>query len=189
LRMRPSLPLALVSMGILGGVLFSVAQDGFGQDPASAESPQTGVVLTKLSPPMYPPLAHQARIMGDVKVYVHVRRDGGVESAELFSGHPMLALAALESARKSQFECRGCRDEVSSYPITYTFGFLDDGKPVAVVTKRPARSSKCLFLWKCGIEIPTMWGCPQGRPTEITESSGHVTILVSTVCVETGAVY
>jgi TonB family protein len=176
-------------MGVLGGVLISVAQHGLAQEAASAESPQTGIVMTKLSPPMYPPLAHQARIMGDVRVYVHVRRDGRVESVELFSGHPMLVLAALESARKSQFECRGCGDEISSFPITYTFGFLDDGKPTAVVTKRPVRSSKCLFLWKCGIGSTTEWGCPQVRPTEITESSGHVTILVSTVCVEAAAVY
>jgi TonB family protein len=138
---------------------------------------------------MYPPLSRQAHIMGDVKVRVLIRKDGTVESGEVVSGHPMLKQAALDSAQKSQFECRGCGDELSSYSMIYTFGFLDDGKPIAVVTRRPVRSSKCLFLWKCGIDSGTEWGCPQGRPTEITESSGHVTILVSTLCVETEAVY
>ena len=163
---------------------------GFAQDAATAQTPQQSeVVLVKLSPPLYPPLARQARIMGDVRVYVHVRKDGSVESAELFSGHPMLAPTALESARKSRFECRGCGDEVSSYPMTYTFGFLDDGKSKEVVTERPARSAKCLFLWKCGIERTAAWQCPDTRPAEMTESHGHVTIRVSTLCIETQTVY
>ncbi len=171
---------ALISLCILS------SRCGSAQDAASAQTPQqTEVVLVKLSPPLYPPLARQARIMGDVKVYVHVREDGSVESAELVSGHPMLAPTALESARKSRFECRGCGDEVSPYPMTYTFGFLDGGKSKEVVTERPARSAKCLFLWKCAIERTTTWQCPDYRPAEMTESHGHVTILVSTVCIET----
>lgn len=171
---------ALISISLLASL------HGSAQDAASAETPQqTEVVLVKLSPPLYPPLARQARIMGDVKVYVHVRKDGSVESAELFSGHPMLAPTALESARKSQFECRGCGNEVSSYPMTYTFGFLDDGKSKEVVTERPARSAKCLFLWKCGIKRTSTWRCPDSRPAETTQSNGHVTILVSTACLET----
>jgi TonB family protein len=187
--MRRSLRLALVSIDVFGGVFFFVTRPGFAQDAVSTEPPQTGVVMTRLSPPMYPPLSRQAHIMGDVKVRVVIRKDGTLESGEVVSGHPMLKQAALDSARKSQFECRGCGDELSSYSMIYTFGFLDDGKPTAVVTKRPVRSSKCLFLWKCGIGSTTGWGCPQVRPTEITESSGHVTILVSTVCVEAEAVY
>ena len=163
---------------------------GSAQDAASALTPrQSEVVLVKLSPPLYPPLARQARIQGDVKVFVHVRKDGSVESVELFSRHPMLAPTALEGAQKSQFECRGCGDEVSSYPMTYTFGFLDDGKSKEVVTERPARSAKCVFMWQCGIERTTTWQCPDSRPAETTESNGHVTILVSTVCVETLTVY
>jgi TonB family protein len=162
---------------------------GLAQDAASTETPQTGVVLVKLSPPLYPPLARQARIMGDVKVYVHVRKDGSVESAELFSGRPMLAPTALQSARQSQFECRGCGDEVSSYSMTYTFGFLDDGKSREVVSERPVHSPRCLYLWKCGMGRTSTWQCPENRPAETTESHGHVTILVSTVCVETEAVY
>lgn len=171
---------ALISMTILASLC------GSAQDVASAPTPQpTGIVLVKLSPPRYPPLARQARITGDVRVYVHVRKDGTVESVELFSGHPMLAPTALESARKSQFECRGCGDEVSSYPMTYTFGFFDDGESKEVVTERPARSPKCLFMWKCGIERTTTWQCPDSRPAETMESHGHVTVLVSTVCLET----
>jgi len=175
---------ALISLCVLS------SQCGSAQDAASAQTPQPAeVVLVKLSPPLYPALAHQARIMGDVKVYVHVRKDGSVESVELLSGHPMLAPTALESARKSRFECPGCDDEITFYPMTYTFGFRDDGKSKEVVTERPARSAKCVFMWKCGTERTITWQCPDSRPAETTESNGHVTILVSTVCVETVTVY
>jgi TonB family protein len=183
--MKPlSMFIALISICILTSL------PGSAQDAANTETlQQTGVVLVKLSPPLYPPLARQARIQGDVKVYVHVRKDGSVESAELFSGHPMLAATLLESARKSRFECRGCGDEVSPYPMTYTFGFLDDGKSKEVVTERPARTAKCLFVWQCGMERTTTWQCPDTRPAEMTESHGHVTILVSTACIETQSCY
>lgn len=181
--MKSPLLIALITATFLAS-LTSLAQES-----ASTDAPQTGVVLVKLSPPLYPPLAHQAGIAGDVKLYVHVRKDGSIESVELHSGHPMLSPAALESARKSQFECRGCGDGVSSYLMTYTFGFLDDGKDREVVTERPSRSPKCLFLWKCGIQRMTTWQCPETRPSQTTESHGHVTILVSTVCIETDTAY
>jgi len=113
-------------MSALSGVFFASAQNTFAQTSGSEETGQTGVIMTKLSPPVYPPLARQARIMGDVKVYVHVRKDGSVESTELFDGHPMLIQAALESAKKSRFECQGCSADITSYPLTYTFKIGDE---------------------------------------------------------------
>jgi TonB family protein len=160
------------------------------QDPATPASPsQTGAVLVKLSPPVYPPLARVARIMGDVRINVHVRKDGSVESLELLSGHPMLAPVAIESAKKSQFECRDCGNENSSYLMTYTFGFLDDGRDREVVSQHPARAVKCLYLWNCGIVRTSTWQCPENRPTEINQLNGHITILASTVCVEANSSY
>jgi len=43
----------------------------------------------------------------------------------LFSGHPMLAEAALESARQSTFHCRDCHDSVSTDDLTYKFAIGD----------------------------------------------------------------
>jgi hypothetical protein len=40
----------------------------------------SGVILSKLSPPVYPPLARQTMIGGDVTVKVSLRPDGTVES-------------------------------------------------------------------------------------------------------------
>ncbi len=88
---------------------------------AQSLAPQTEVVLTKLADPTYPPLARQARIMGDVDLLLTIRQDGIVESAIVVSGHPMLKQAALDSAQRSQFECRGCGGAGSSYALTYRF--------------------------------------------------------------------
>ena len=160
------------------------------QDPATpAPLPKTGAVLVKLSPPIYPSFARVARIVGDVKLYVHVQRDGRVESVELFSGPPILALTAIESAKKSQFECRDCGTEDSSYLMTYTFGFFDDGKDREVISEHPARAAKCLYLWNCGIAHTSTWQCPENRLTEINQLNDHITILASTVCVEANSSY
>ena len=95
---------------------------------ASSETPKTGVVLTKLSPPIYPPLAWQARIMGDVRLNVSVRPDGSIESAEVISGHPMLKQVALDSVHKSTFECREC-EHVQPSTVVYRFAPPDDLNP------------------------------------------------------------
>ena len=118
--MKRFLVVAVCAVGALYGELPAIAQDAPAQT-VSAGTQQTGVVLVKLSPPVYPPLASQARITGNVEIQLSIRKDGSVASAELFSGHPMLAPAALLSAKQSQFECKGCSAEVNSYMLTYTF--------------------------------------------------------------------
>jgi TonB family protein len=78
-------------------------------------------VITKLSPPIYPPLALQARITGTVELNVTVRRDGSVESVTVVSGHPMLCDAALDSARHTEWECKGCKEAAISHRVEYKF--------------------------------------------------------------------
>lgn len=84
------------------------------------DSSGSGVILTKLVPPVYPPLARAAQVVGDVKVQVSIELDGGVDSIATISGHPLLVSAALDSARHSTFECRGCTQPIS-HTLTYTF--------------------------------------------------------------------
>jgi TonB family protein len=152
------------------------------QESTGATPPETGVVLTKLYPPIYPPLARQAVISGDVEVKLTIPKDGSVESAEIVSGHAMLKQAALESAQKSQFECRGCSDPVNSYSLTFAFELRDDADccnarshpqevsesqgritvsaphgclcdPTVRITRIRWRSAKCLYLWRCGSRV------------------------------------
>src|SRR5215475_12013117 len=85
--------------------------------------PHRQVVLTKLSPPIYPPLARAGRVSGDVEIALGIGQDGSVESAEVVKGHPLLKEAALDSARQSKFECRECGEAHVRYSVLYTFGY------------------------------------------------------------------
>jgi hypothetical protein len=151
----------------------------------AAATTQPEVVLVKLSPLVYPPLARQARISGDVKTQLHIRADGSVAAEELISGHPMLAPAAIENAKKSEFECRGCTGE-TEYGLTYTFGFVDDPKYFSKIEDRRVRAAKCLYLWKCSVvQVNTVDFCSASHlPPQISQTPGHVKILAFPVCVQ-----
>ena len=150
------------------------------RDPGLSERPADRVVLAGLAPPLYPPLARQARITGKVKVQVSIRQDGTIELAEAISGHPMLKLAAVESGQKSAFECPECGTATTTYSLTYAFEISGDchfgphceqtitppkveqSQDRVTLTVEPAclcdpaatatkvRAAKCLYLWKCG---------------------------------------
>lgn len=54
--------------------------------------------------PEYPPLARTARASGDVVVEITISEDGGVISARVISGHPLLQQAALSAAKRWTFK-------------------------------------------------------------------------------------
>ena len=116
--MKVRLVFVLAALGM--AALFCAATQTFAQ---VAPSQQGQVVLSKLSPPVFPPLARVARVLGDVEIALQIRQDGSVESAEVVSGHPLLKAAALESARQSKFECHECREALTRYAVLYTFGY------------------------------------------------------------------
>src|ERR1700722_11429486 len=90
----------------------------------SVATTPAGPFLSKLYGATYPPLARQAHISGDVVLSLHIRQDGSVESVELVSGHPMLTVAAIQSARASHFGCTNCASTVPAYSLTYEFRIL-----------------------------------------------------------------
>jgi len=53
--------------------------------------------------PVYPPLARQARIQGTVILRIVINLLGEVRGAQLVSGHPMLAPAAVEAVKKWKY--------------------------------------------------------------------------------------
>jgi TonB family protein len=95
----------------------------------SSDPRQGGAMLIKLTDSTYPPLARQAKITGDVELILRIRRDGSVESAVVVSGHPMLNQAALDSARQSRFECKGCSDAANPYALKYKFQIVARDPP------------------------------------------------------------
>jgi len=54
--------------------------------------------------PSYPDLARKMNISGTVKIEVVVLPNGIVKEARIVGGHPVLANAALEAAKKWRFE-------------------------------------------------------------------------------------
>jgi TonB family protein len=54
--------------------------------------------------PSYPELARRMNITGTVKIQVVVAPNGTVKDAHVVGGHPVLATAALDAAKKWRFE-------------------------------------------------------------------------------------
>lgn len=89
--------------------------------------------------PVYPPLARQARIQGTVIAQVVISKTGDVESVQLFSGHPMLAPAALEAIKHWKFrpyELNGEPVQVET-KAKVVFTLADNSAAQGVVGDRP----------------------------------------------------
>ena len=54
--------------------------------------------------PFYPELARKMNISGTVKIEVIVAPNGTVKDARVVGGHPVLATAALDAAKKWRFD-------------------------------------------------------------------------------------
>jgi TonB family protein len=54
--------------------------------------------------PVYPELARKMNLVGTVKIEVVVAPNGSVKDARVVGGHPVLAGAALDAAKKWRFE-------------------------------------------------------------------------------------
>jgi len=54
--------------------------------------------------PLYPELARKMNIAGTVKIEIVVAPNGTVKEARVVGGHPVLASAALDAAKKWRFE-------------------------------------------------------------------------------------
>jgi TonB family protein len=80
-------------------------------------SVQQANLVTKVDP-VYPPLAAQARISGQVRFTVTIGKDGSIQNIQLVSGHPLLVAAA--------------KDAVQQYVYRPT---LLNGNPIEVITQ------------------------------------------------------
>jgi TonB family protein len=77
------------------------------QTQASAQQPQSEALIRRARSkvqPVYPELARKMNIVGTVKVEVVVAPNGTVKDARVVGGHPVLAGAAVEAAKKWRFE-------------------------------------------------------------------------------------
>jgi TonB family protein len=89
---------------MLAGLTLAVA---VGPIHAGGQQAQSDEIVrrakTKVQPP-YPDLARKMHISGTVKIEVMVAPNGTVKDARIVGGHPVLASAALDAAKKWRFE-------------------------------------------------------------------------------------
>jgi len=123
--MRRPLYSSIFSLAVTAVLPLAVVEKCLAQPTSDPAASQTGVVITKLSEPVYPLVARTAHISDDVVLTLGIGRDGSVESAVVVSGPALLQKVALESAQQSQFECRECTAAATSYSLIYTFQLGD----------------------------------------------------------------
>lgn len=78
-----------------------------GPSYAEAQAPQSDEIVRRAKSkvePAYPDLARKMNIAGTVKIEIVVAPNGVVKEARVVGGHPVLANAALDAARKWRFE-------------------------------------------------------------------------------------
>ena len=88
--------LAMVTLGI-----------SLGLSQTGAQNTQSEEIVRRAKnkvQPAYPELAHKMNISGTVKIEVVVAPNGTVKEARIVGGHPVLATAALDAAKKWKFE-------------------------------------------------------------------------------------
>jgi TonB family protein len=98
------------------------AADSAKKSPDSASVPPDSSALQPLKTkrPDYPPEAREKRLQGQVWLKVVISETGAVEHAEVMSGDPVLANAAVDAVKQWTFK-----------------PFIKDGKAVKVFTKLP----------------------------------------------------
>ncbi len=72
--------------------------------PIPLKADDSGRKLKSEVRPAYPPLAKQMNISGVVKVEVTIAPNGTVKNTKVLGGHPLLASAAEEAAKKRRYE-------------------------------------------------------------------------------------
>ena len=87
-------------------------------------------VVTKV-PPVYPPLARQARIQGLVFMKVLISKTGDVENIQLITGHPMLAPSAIEAVKQWKYKPYLLNGEPVEVETNVTVNFTLPDKPPA----------------------------------------------------------
>lgn len=92
--------------GVIGGIINSAAVVPKAVVPQRVRVSQgvTQGLLIKKVQPVYPPLARQARIQGNVLLQAEISVDGTIENLHLISGHPMLAPAAIEAVKQWRYK-------------------------------------------------------------------------------------
>ena len=125
--------------GVLGGVDQGLL-GGLGAGPAVALPPpkpttqriklggqvQAAKVIAQPQP-LYPPLARQARIQGNVILHAIIDKDGRVGELQVISGHPLLVQSALDAVKNWRYQPTQLNGEPVEVDTTITVSFVLGG--------------------------------------------------------------
>ncbi|HYM77781.1 MAG TPA: energy transducer TonB [Candidatus Dormibacteraeota bacterium] len=95
-----------IAVAVLAAMTLTLAVPLTSPD-ARAQSSQSDEIVRRAKSkvqPAYPELARKMNITGTVKIEVIVAANGTVKEARIVGGHPVLANAALDAAKKWRFE-------------------------------------------------------------------------------------
>src|ERR1700720_4391441 len=77
--------------------------------------------------PLYPPLARQARIQGNVVLHAIIDKDGRVGELQVISGHPLLVQSALDAVKNWRYQPTQLNGEAVEVDTTITVTFVLGG--------------------------------------------------------------
>lgn len=134
-------PDVINNSGPTGGVFGGIPGQGIigGSGPAAPPPPKpatparikqggnvTAASILSQTRPLYPPLARQARIQGNVVLHAIIDKEGKVAQLEVVSGHPLLVQAALDAVKQWRYkptQLNGDPVEVdTTITVTFTMG-------------------------------------------------------------------
>jgi periplasmic protein TonB len=118
--------------GLLGGLAAPVAAPPPPPPPKGPTRVTLGgqVQAAKLvtqPQPVYPPLARQARITGQVILHAVIDKDGRVEELEVVSGHPLLVQSALAAVKQWRYQPTLLNGDPVEVDTTITVSFVLGG--------------------------------------------------------------
>jgi protein TonB len=132
-------PDVINNAGATGGVFGGIPGQGMVSGPMAPPPPKptaptrvkqggnvTAASIITQTRPLYPPLARQARIQGNVVLHAIIDKDGKVAQLEVISGHPLLVQSALDAVRQWRYKpttLNGDPVEVdTTITVTFTMG-------------------------------------------------------------------
>jgi periplasmic protein TonB len=77
--------------------------------------------------PLYPPLARQARIQGQVVLRAVISRSGAIENLQVLTGHPMLVQSAIDAVKQWRYRPYSLNGEAVEVETQVTVNFVLSG--------------------------------------------------------------
>jgi len=120
--------------GVFGGIPGQGMVSSVAPPPPKPTAPQrvkqggnvTAALILQQTRPLYPALARQARIQGNVVLHAIIDKEGKVAQLEVISGHPLLVQSALDAVKQWRYkptQLNGDPVEVdTTITVTFTMG-------------------------------------------------------------------